>query len=228
MPVSKNRRRMKNRQNVKTPPNKAWKNPTLWIVLAAAVAVIGGLIPLLAVKPWRNAPETEEQATAEYKDYYADIEVDGYGTITVFLDGHAAPITVENFVKLARSGYYEGTTFHRIIEGFMAQGGAGDGTAAKIKGEFRSNGVNNPLKHERGTISMARAKDPNSASSGFFICQTTEGCAHLDGEYAAFGHVTAGMEVVDEICRRATPIDGNGTIPKSEQPMIVRVTLREP
>lgn len=219
MPVSKNRQRMKNLQNAKNPPQKPGKSPTPWIVLAAVVVLIGGLIALLVIRPWQKT---------DYKDYYADIEVDGYGTITVFLDGHAAPITVENFVRLARSGYYEGTTFHRIIKGFMAQGGAGDGSAARIKGEFKSNGVNNPLKHERGTISMARANDPNSANSGFFICQTTEGCAHLDGDYAAFGHVTEGMDVVDQICERAHPIDNNGTIKANEQPMIVRVTVRKP
>ena len=196
MPVSKNRQRMKNRQNAKNPPQKPGKSPTPWIVLAAVVVLIGGLIALLVIRPWQKTV---------YKDYYADIEVDGYGTITD-----------------------EGTTFHRIIKGFMAQGGAGDGSAAQIKGEFKSNGVNNPLKHERGTISMARAKDPNSANSGFFICQTTEGCAHLDGDYAAFGHVTEGMDVVDQICERAHPIDNNGTIPANEQPMIVRVTVREP
>jgi len=223
MPVSKNRKQMKTQRKYKNPPKKERRSPTPWIILAVLVLLIaGGLIALFAVKPW----EKREQ-TVEAKDYYAEIEVDGYGTITVFLDGHAAPITVENFVKLARSGYYEGTTFHRIIEGFMAQGGAGGGSAARIKGEFLSNGVNNPLKHERGTISMARAKDPNSANSGFFICQTTEGCKHLDGDYAAFGHVTEGMDVVDEICERANPTDNNGSIPLDEQPVIVRVTVRE-
>ena len=213
MPVSKNRRQMKVRQNSKNPPVKKKKNPTPWIILAAVVLLIGGLIALFSVKPW-------------VKDYYADIEIEDYGTVTVFLDGHAAPITVKNFVSLARSGFYDGTTFHRIIKGFMAQGGAGDGSAAKIKGEFESNGVNNPLKHERGTISMARANDMNSANSQFFICQTTEGCAHLDGDYAAFGHVTEGMEVVDAICDNAHPTDNNGTIPESEQPVILRVTIR--
>ena len=214
MPVSRNRQRMKVQQNYKNPPKKKRKNPTPWIVLAATVLLIGGLIALFTVKPWQ-------------KDYYADIVIEGYGTVTVSLDGHAAPITVKNFVRLARSGFYDGTTFHRIIEGFMAQGGAGDGSAAKIKGEFTANGVKNPLKHERGTISMARANDPNSANSQFFICQTTEGCQHLDGSYAAFGHVTEGMEVVDAICENAHPTDDNGTIPENEQPVIVSVTIRE-
>ena len=220
MPVSKNRQRMKIRQNLKTTPAKKKKNPTPWIILAAVVLLVAGLIALLVTKPWAKKAD-------EGKDYYADIEIKDYGTVTVFLDGHAAPITVENFVKLARSGFYDGTTFHRIIKDFMAQGGAGDGSAARIKGEFKSNGVNNPLKHERGAISMARANDPNSANSQFFICQTTEKCTHLDGDYAVFGHVTEGMEVVDAICNNARPTDNNGTIPASEQPVIVRVTIRE-
>ena len=214
MPVSKNRQQIKTQRNRKNPPKKKKGSPTPWIVLAAVVLLIGGLIALFTVKPW-------------LKDYYAEIEIEDYGTVTVFLDGHAAPITVKNFVKLAKSGFYDGTTFHRIIEGFMAQGGAGDGSAEKIKGEFEANGVKNPLKHERGTISMARANDDmNSGNSQFFICQTTEKCAHLDGYYAAFGHVTEGMDVIDEICRRANPTDNNGTIPASEQPVIVRVTVR--
>ncbi|MBP5428130.1 MAG: peptidylprolyl isomerase [Clostridia bacterium] len=204
---------MKTQRNHKNPPKKKKRSPTPWIVLAAIVLLVGGLIALFSVKPW-------------LKDYYAEIEIEDYGTVTVFLDGHAAPKTVKNFVKLAESGFYDGTTFHRIIKGFMAQGGAGDGSAAKIKGEFKENGVNNPLKHERGTISMARATDFNSGNSQFFICQTTEGCAHLDGSYAAFGHVTEGMEIVDAICDNAHPTDNNGTIPASEQPVIVRVTIR--
>ncbi|MBR5044606.1 MAG: peptidylprolyl isomerase [Clostridia bacterium] len=206
---------MKTRQDAKNPPKKKKVSPTPWIVLAAVVLIAGALIALLTIKPWR-------------KDYYADIEIEGYGTITVFLDGHAAPKTVKNFVSLAESGYYNGATFHRIIKGFMMQGGTGDGTAKKIKGEFKENGVNNPLKHERGTISMARANDYDSGNSQFFICQTTENCAHLDGSYAAFGHVTRGMEIVDEICNTARPTDNNGTIPASEQPVIVSVTIRKP
>ena len=215
MPVSENRKRMKNRQDAKNPPKKKKINPTPWIALAAVVLIAGALIALFTVKPWR-------------KDYYADIEIAGYGTITVFLDGHAAPKTVKNFVSLAESGYYDGATFHRIMKGFMMQGGTGDGTAKKIKGEFKENGVNNPLKHERGTISMARANDYDSGNSQFFICQTTEKCAHLDGAYAAFGHVTRGMEIVDEICNSANPTDNNGTIPASKQPVIVSVTIRKP
>ena len=132
----------------------------------------------------------------------AIIEVNKYGTIEVELDPSAAPLTVENFVKLANKGFYNGLTFHRVIKGFMIQGGCpkGNGTGGPgytIKGEFAANGVNNPLKHTRGVISMARAMDPNSAGSQFFIMH--QDAPHLDGQYAAFGKVVKGIEVVDAI-----------------------------
>ena len=132
----------------------------------------------------------------------AIIEVEKFGTIEVALDKEAAPITVDNFVKLANKGFYNGLTFHRIIRGFMIQGGCpkGNGTGGPgycIKGEFSANEVNNPIKHERGVISMARAMDPNSAGSQFFIMH--QAAPHLDGQYAAFGKVTSGIEVVDAI-----------------------------
>ena len=132
----------------------------------------------------------------------AIIEVNKYGTIEVELDPSAAPLTVENFIKLANKGFYKGLTFHRVIKGFMIQGGCpkGNGTGGPgytIKGEFSANGVNNPLKHTRGVISMARAMDPNSAGSQFFIMH--QDAPHLDGQYAAFGKVVKGIEVVDAI-----------------------------
>jgi peptidyl-prolyl cis-trans isomerase B (cyclophilin B) len=124
------------------------------------------------------------------------------GIIDIALDPAAAPITCENFLKLVNQGFYDGLTFHRVIPGFMIQGGCpiGNGTGGpgwNIKGEFSSNGVPNPIKHTRGVISMARAMNPNSAGSQFFIMH--KDAPHLDGQYAAFGHVTAGMEVVDAI-----------------------------
>ena len=130
------------------------------------------------------------------------IEVKGFGTIMVELDKEAAPKTVENFEKLVSEGFYDGLTFHRIIKGFMIQGGdpLGNGTGdskVKIPGEFKSNGWDNPISHERGVISMARAENPNSASCQFFIVH--EDSKFLDGDYAAFGHVTEGMDVVDAI-----------------------------
>ena len=132
----------------------------------------------------------------------AIIEVEKFGTIEVELYKDIAPISVDNFVKLANKGFYNGLTFHRIIKGFMIQGGCpkGNGTGGPgytIKGEFAANGINNPIKHERGVISMARAMDPNSAGSQFFIMH--KDAPHLDGQYAAFGKVSQGIEVVDAI-----------------------------
>ena len=132
----------------------------------------------------------------------AIIEVKEFGVIEVELDPSVAPLTVENFVKLAKKGFYNGLTFHRVIKGFMIQGGCpkGNGTGGPgytIKGEFSANRVNNPLKHTRGVISMARAMDPNSAGSQFFIMH--QDAPHLDGQYAAFGKVVKGIEVVDAI-----------------------------
>ena len=161
--------------------------------------------------------------------YYVDIEIADYGTVTVQLDQSAAPITAANFVTLAENGFYNGLTFHRIISGFMVQGGdpKGNGTGGsdvKIKGEFSANGWDNPIKHERGVISMARSKAYDSASSQFFIMHTD--APHLDGGYAAFGHVTEGMDVVDAICAAAKPMDNNGSIAKENQPVITSVTVR--
>ncbi|MFR8010204.1 MAG: peptidylprolyl isomerase [Clostridia bacterium] len=131
-----------------------------------------------------------------------EITMENGGKIKIELDPTAAPITVENFEKLVRQGFYDGLTFHRIIPGFMIQGGDPEGTGMGgpgygIKGEFARNGVDNPIKHTRGVISMARSMMPNSAGSQFFIMH--EDAPHLDGSYAAFGHVVEGMEVVDEI-----------------------------
>ncbi len=156
------------------------------------------------------------------------ISVEDYGDIYVELDADTAPITVTNFINLANSGFYDGLTFHRIIDGFMIQGGdpAGDGTGGSsetIKGEFSLNGVENNISHERGVISMARASDYDSASSQFFIVQ--EDSTHLDSRYAAFGHVTEGMDIVDKIASDAEPIDDNGTIASDEQPVITTIKV---
>ncbi len=130
------------------------------------------------------------------------IEMADGGIIKVKLDKEAAPITVANFEKLVKEGFYDGLIFHRVINGFMIQGGDPTGTGMggspdNIKGEFKANGVNNPLKHTRGTISMARTQIPDSASSQFFIVH--EDALYLDGQYAAFGAVVEGMDVVDRI-----------------------------
>lgn len=199
---------------------KSKRNKILAGVIAGIVVVIGAVVGIvLGVNHASAAP-----------DYYADIAIQDYGTVTVKLDGEAAPITVENFVDLARSGFYDGLTFHRIIDGFMMQGGDpnGDGTGGStntIKGEFSENGVENSLSHTRGAISMARSSDYDSASSQFFIVQ--EDSTFLDGQYACFGYVTDGMDIVDEICTSAQPTDDNGTIPADQQPVITSITIRE-
>ena len=155
------------------------------------------------------------------------IEVKDFGNIKLELDEKNAPITCRNFLNLVRNGFYDGLTFHRIISGFMIQGGDPEhngmgGSSENIKGEFAANGVNNPISHKRGAISMARASDYNSASSQFFIVH--EDALFLDGQYAAFGHVTEGMETVDAIAKLVLPIDGNGTVPFDRQPVITKIT----
>ena len=155
---------------------------------------------------WSEYAETRD--TEDREMYYVEICVKHYGKIIVALDATTAPITVANFLKLARSGFYDGLTFHRIIKDFMIQGGDPDGNGSggsseKIEGEFSSNGHANDISHLRGVISMARSTPPNSASSQFFICNAdAEG---LDGEYAAFGYVIMGMSVVDEITEDVFP-----------------------
>jgi peptidyl-prolyl cis-trans isomerase B (cyclophilin B) len=160
---------------------------------------------------------------------YAVIDIKDYGKISVALDSKTAPITVENFKKLANSGFYDGLTFHRIMEGFMMQGGdpEGNGTGGsdeKIKGEFLENGISNNISHVRGAISMARAGySYDSATSQFFIVH--ENSQFLDKKYAAFGYVVDGIDVVDKICTEAEPIDNNGTIPADNQPIINSIKI---
>ena len=154
--------------------------------------------------------------------------MNAYGTITVELDGNTAPITVENFISLAKDGFYDGLTFHRIIDGFMIQGGDPDGNGTggskkTIKGEFSGNGVENNISHVRGVISMARSGDPDSASSQFFIVH--QDSTFLDGQYAAFGHVTEGMEIVDAICADTPVEDDNGTVAWWNQPVITSIRI---
>ena len=160
--------------------------------------------------------------------HHAEIDIEDYGKISVELDADTAPITVTNFVKLAQEGFYDGLTFHRIISGFMIQGGdpLGNGTGGSdetIKGEFANNGIENDISHTRGTISMARSSDPDSASSQFFIMH--EDGDYLDGDYAAFGHVTEGIEVVDDICEAVPVQDSNGTVAPEDQPVIKSITV---
>ena len=174
--------------------------------------------------------ETTEATTTETATDLVPvtIEVADYGTIQLELDSATAPISVENFVSLVEEGFYDGLTFHRIIDGFMIQGGdpTGTGTGGSdvtIKGEFSSNGVENDISHVRGVISMARSSANDSASSQFFIVH--EDSTFLDGNYAAFGWVTEGMEVVDAICEATAVEDGNGTVAAANQPVITSITI---
>ena len=162
--------------------------------------------------------------------HYVQIDIANYGTIIAELDADAAPITVTNFIRLVNEGFYDGLTFHRIISGFMIQGGdpLGNGTGGsseKIKGEFAANGIDNPIAHERGVLSMARSSAPDSASSQFFIMH--QAAPHLDGSYAAFGRVLSGIEVVDAICQNTPVTDGNGSVAKANQPVITSIQVIE-
>ena len=204
----------------------------LMMVMVLTTASCGGSAEETPAEESAEAEQTEEQAEEPAAEpigiHHAEIVIKDFGTVKVELDGDKAPITVQNFMDLANAGFYDGLTFHRIMEGFMIQGGDpnGDGTGGSdknIKGEFSANGVNNDISHKKGVISMARAQDPDSASSQFFIVQ--EDSEFLDGQYAAFGHVTEGMEFVDIIAKEAKPVDDNGTIPKEEQPVIETIRI---
>ena len=163
----------------------------LSLILAAALAVC-----VFA------ACSKDDNTSGSAGKHHVEIEVQDYGTIAVELDGDAAPITVDNFLKLAKEGFYDGLTFHRIIKGFMVQGGdpLGNGTGGPgytIKGEFAQNGVDNPLKHERGVLSMARSMDPDSAGSQFYFCL---GAQHnLDSGYTVFGTTVEGLDVISQL-----------------------------
>lgn len=154
----------------------------------------------------------------------ATIEMENGKKMTLELYPEYAPQTVENFVELANEHFYDGLIFHRVIKNFMIQGGDPLGTGFggsenTIRGEFRANGVNNTIKHKRGTVSMARTNEPNSASSQFFIVQRDS--LYLDGQYAAFGRVTEGMEAVDEIASCKTDYNDRPVVPQR----IKRITL---
>lgn len=161
--------------------------------------------------------------------HYVKMDVEKIGSMIIEIDADAAPISATNFLRLAQCGFYDGLTFHRIISGFMAQGGDGSGSAladkaVKIKGEFAANGYNNPISHIRGVISMARTSDPDSATSQFFIMHE-DNIQSLDGQYAAFGRVIAGIEVVDEMCKNADPYAYNGILLEKDRPVINSVTI---
>lgn len=221
------------------PIEKAHKKSTVGkiITVVTAIIVIGGIAvggALLSRSFGKKGTAGNSGGSGQEGDplavtAYADIAIKDYGVVTVGLNGNAAPETVKNFESLANSGFYNGLTFHRIIDGFMMQGGdpKGDGTGGSdntVSGEFSENGFENSLSHTRGAISMARSNDYNSASSQFFIVQSDS--TFLDGQYAAFGYVTEGMDIVDAICKAADTEDSNGLQPSDKQPVISSVTIR--
>ena len=192
--------------------------------------IVAGIVALVIIISCNLSPKDNKIDEVEIMEgkHHIQIAVRDYGTINVELDADEAPITVTNFIYLVNKGFYDGLTFHRIVSGFMIQGGDPEGTgfggsSQKIKGEFSSNGVTNNISHKRGVISMARSSDPNSASSQFFIVH--EDSLSLDGDYAAFGHVTEGMDIVDKIANDAKPIDGDGLVAKEQQPVIESIKV---
>lgn len=189
--------------------------------------IIFVFIILLLISGCSNSRTQEEYIN---KKVNIAIDIQDYGVINLTLDGTVAPITVTNFVKLVEQKFYDGLTFHRIIDGFMIQGGDPNhngtgGSNQTIKGEFSKNGVINNISHKRGVISMARSDDYDSASSQFFIVH--EDSTYLDGSYAAFGYVTSGMEVVDEIVGNVNVLDDNGTTLYEDQPIIKSIKVVE-
>lgn len=196
------------------------------IIFAVSTVIIIVLILVI------NVLVNKKNETSERKDlltgkHYVEITVKGYGKIDLELDADVAPITVTNFINLVNDKFYDGLTFHRIIDGFMVQGGdpLGNGTGGSsktIKGEFSDNGINNSISHVRGVISMARSNSYDSASSQFFIVH--EDSTFLDGKYAAFGKVTSGMDVVDELVKVKVE-DNNGTVSKENQPVIESIKI---
>ena len=207
---------------------KPAKKKTMIIVIAVIAVLIVAAIAVFALTSGKSngAPSADAMVPTDY----IQIDIENYGTITAELYGNAAPITVANFMKLVDKGFYDGLTFHRIISGFMIQGGDPLGTGMggsdeKIKGEFTANGVNNSIAHERGVLSMARSQAYDSASSQFFIMH--QKATHLDGQYAAFGSVISGIEIVDAICENTPVTDGNGTVLAANQPVITSITRIE-
>lgn len=196
------------------------------IILTALLLIITTFITGCSIsKLFVKENQQEEYLTGKIN---AQIVVKNYGTIKLELDADTAPITVTNFVNLAKEGFYDNLTFHRIIANFMIQGGDpnhnGTGGSTKtITGEFQSNGIKNEISHTRGVISMARSSDYNSASSQFFIVH--QDSTFLDGDYAAFGHVTEGLEIIDQIVENINPTEEDVEISYENQPIIETITI---
>lgn len=201
---------------------KNQKKNQKWIIVVVAVIAV---LCVAGVAIALNMNEKGATGSSEPTDY-VQIDIENYGTITAELYGGIAPITVENFMKLVDEGFYDGLTFHRIISGFMIQGGdplgnGMGGSEQNIKGEFMLNGVENDISHVRGVLSMARSQMYDSASSQFFIMHAD--ADYLDGQYAAFGRVLSGIEVVDAICESTPVTDGNGSVAAENQPVITSI-----
>jgi len=223
----------KKNQRTKQKKSREWIIIAVAILVALAAGVIFGMpgnekgsdSAQIDIESRPAATAEPVNAAAAATDY-VQIDIQGYGSITAELYGDVAPITVANFLKLADEGFYDGLTFHRIISGFMIQGGdpKGNGTGGsdeKIKGEFSANGVENDISHVRGVLSMARSQMYDSASSQFFIMHAD--APHLDGQYAAFGRVLSGIEIVDAICKDTPVTDNNGSVAAANQPVISAV-----
>ncbi|MBR1798193.1 MAG: peptidylprolyl isomerase [Clostridiales bacterium] len=200
------------------------------IAISVMAVALAGAMMTGCIKYESPADQTYPTAEGQLTGlHHVEIEVQDYGTISVELDADTAPRTVTNFINLANSGFYNGLTFHRIITGFMIQGGDPEGNGMggadeTIVGEFSANGIENNISHVRGVISMARnGQSYNSASSQFFIVQADS--IFLDGNYAGFGHVTDGMDIVDEICANTPVTDDNGTVLPQNQPVITEVRV---
>lgn len=200
------------------------KNKNMFFIVGIIVILILILVLNIFINKKNDEKENENLLTGKH---YVEITVKDYGKIDLELDADAAPITVTNFINLVNDNFYDGLTFHRIIDGFMIQGGdpLGNGTGGSdktIKGEFSDNGVNNSISHVRGVISMARSNSYDSASSQFFIVH--EDSTFLDGKYAAFGKVTSGMDIVDKLAKVKVE-DDNGTVSKENQPIIESIKV---
>ncbi|MBO4475078.1 MAG: peptidylprolyl isomerase [Clostridiales bacterium] len=190
------------------------------------IDIVIGIVILILVFALPSCSSTKYEKK-QIGIHHVEIEVEGYGVIKLELDGNNAPNTVENFLNLAKSGFYNGSTFHRIIKDFMVQGGRAPANwtgeqPMNIIGEFSANGQTNPIKHTRGTISMARtANNMNSASTEFFIMHQDN--SGLDGQYAAFGHVTEGIEIIDQLAE--VPSGDNGAVEAEDQPVIKEIRV---
>ncbi len=187
------------------------------------IAIIAALLTSCGEYPRGKCEYTKSRDISERDITYVEMSVKGYGKMVLLLDATTAPMTVANFLELVGEGFYDGLTFHRVVDDFMIQGGDPDGTGGggsdeEIIGEFLYNGYPNDISHIRGVISMARGYDFDSASSQFFICNADS--TLLDGQYAAFGYVVAGLSVVDKITKKTVDLTVNENLAPEDQPVI--------